>query len=229
MVFDFDGPIVRLFAGAYLGLPSTAPLIARELLALAASYGCLLDELGECTDPLLVLLEHAKEAKRRGGEGAWGRATSEMRNLLDAWERKSAEHAEQTPGAADFIRLWHGTGRHLSIVSSNHEDAIVRCLEREALRGCFDGPVVGRPDDLTRMKPDPWPLRQAMMSEAGGPESHLMIGDSVTDCQAARAVGMPFWGYHRNPDGRRRLREAGAVEVVETMVQFVVAAQEALP
>ncbi|WP_344080616.1 HAD family hydrolase [Streptomyces crystallinus] len=228
VVLDFDGPIARLFAGASRGCPSTAPWIAGEMLAVAEEHGCLLDDVGGCTDPLLVLLEHAKEAKRRGGGGAWGRAVDEMRSLLDTWERKSAEHAESTPGAAEFIRLWHDSGQHLSIASSNHEDAIERYLDREALRKCLVGPVVGRPDDLTRMKPDPWPLRQAMVSCVGGPENHLMIGDSVTDYQAACAVGMPFWGYHRNPSGRRRLREAGAAGVVESMAEFVVAARESL-
>jgi phosphoglycolate phosphatase-like HAD superfamily hydrolase len=44
-----------------------------------------------------------------------------------------------------------------------------------------------------------------------------MIGDTTTDLYAARAVDVPFLGYARSEAKAKRLREAGAGVVVESM------------
>ncbi|WP_240139673.1 HAD family hydrolase [Streptomyces sp. MUM 178J] len=221
LILDLDGPVASVFAGA------PADRIAGELLRIADGHGCPLAELSGCADPIAVLLRHTEELKRDGASDVGrrrGRAVAEMHDALDAWERKAAETATPTPGAADFVRLWHSAGRHLSVATNNCADAAVRCLERQALLDCLDGPVVGRPRDATLMKPDPYPLRRAMIPGIPA-EDHLMVGDTVTDLLAAGALSMPFCGYHRSQEGRRRLRAAGGGPVAASMGELTSAAR----
>ncbi|MDQ0843658.1 MULTISPECIES: HAD family hydrolase [unclassified Streptomyces] len=214
IVFDLDGPIARVFAG------EPAAVIARELWEIAERDGCLVEELRGCLDPMALLYGHTAEMRRNNGGGGWAETVAKMHDQLDAYERKAAESATPTPGAAAFIEACHASGRTLSIATNNHVDAATRILARMSVRHCFEGPVVGRGRDALLMKPHPAPLREAMLRGVAV-DRHLMIGDTGTDFRAAQEVGMPFYGYHRSERGRRRLREAGVPLIASGMAEFL--------
>ncbi|WP_261994339.1 HAD family hydrolase [Streptomyces sp. t39] len=214
VVLDLDGPVARVFAG------EPAADIAREMLSLAAHDGRPAPGVRDTTDPIAVLHAHTAEMLRRDRDPGWRRTVDALHDRLDAYERKAAESAEPTPGAADFIRACHASGRGLSIATNNHADAAVRIVERMSVRDCFDGPVVGRTGDATLMKPHPRALLEAM--RPGVPAGlHLMIGDTVSDFHAARQIEMPFCGYHRHERGRQRLLDAGVPLVASEMGEFL--------
>lgn len=219
VVLDFDGPVARLFAGGHEGKESVAGRIAEELLDIAASHRLEVDEMRGCTDPHAIFSCYAGRAAHYGESEAWGSAAAEMQGVLTAWEIKSAEHAEPTPGAAEFMKAWAGAGRRLAVASNNHPDAIKRYLERESLSKYFvPSSVIGRNErDAALMKPNPWALNEVMRDSAGGVAAHLMVGDSATDWQTANAVGMPFIGFHRKPEKRVVLSRGGAVPVLDSM------------
>ena len=154
-----------------------------------------------CTDPHAIFSCYAERAARYGESEAWGSAAAEMQGALTAWEIKSAEHAEPTPGAAEFMKAWAGAGRRLAVASNNHPDAIKRYLERESLSKYFvPSSVIGRNErDAVLMKPNPWALNEVMRDSAGGVTAHLMVGDSATDWQTANAVGCPSSGSTASP------------------------------
>ncbi|GAA3372807.1 HAD family hydrolase [Streptomyces sannanensis] len=214
VILDFDGPICRLFAGL------AAPGIAAELQLLAEKHGQALPELEGNPDPLAVL---------RGYAWALGPCAlvDEQRELLDTREVEAAQGAEPTPGAAEFMKLWHETGRPLAIASNNCAPAIRSYLLRESLSGLVEEPlIVGRYQDVARMKPDPASLLQVLDTAGVAPEHGLMIGDALTDLQAARAVGATFVGYHRKPSKRGLLAEAGADFVVDGVEELAAAVSE---
>ena len=219
VVLDFDGPVARLFAGGHEGKESVAGRIAEELLDIAASHRLEVDEMHGCTDPHAIFSCYAGRAAHRGESGAWGSAASEMQGVLTAWEIKSADHAEPTPGAAEFMKAWAGVGRRLAVASNNHPDAIKRYLERESLSKYFaPSSVIGRNErDAALMKPNPWALNEVMRHSAAEVAAHLMVGDSATDWQTANAVGMPFVGFHRKLEKRMALSRGGAVPVLDSM------------
>lgn len=219
VVLDFDGPVARLFAGGHEGKESVAGRIAEELLDIAASHRLELDEVRGCADPHAIFSRYTERAALRGESDTWGSVAAEMQGVLTAWEVKSAEHAEPTPGAAEFMKAWAGAGRRLAVASNNHPDAINRYLERESLSTYFaPSSVIGRNErDAALMKPNPWVLNEVMRGSAAGVAAHLLIGDSTTDWQAANEVGMPFIGYHRKPEKRIALSRGGAVPVLDSM------------
>lgn len=216
LVWDFDGPMAQLFVGAYGAGESEAPLIAEELLGIAARHGPVPAEAVNNPDPHAVFRMYAHRASAPDASAQLRAAVVEMRHALTARELKSAEHATPTPGADRLIRAWHGLGRGLAVASNNHADAVRRYLERASLERYFtDRPVIGRCDaDVRRMKPDPWALNEVVAGTGNDVAGHVLIGDSLADLGAADAVGMPFIGYHREPWGRRALTDAGACAVV---------------
>ncbi|MGW7467514.1 HAD family hydrolase [Streptomyces xantholiticus] len=214
IVFDLDGPIARVFAG------EPAAVIAREMCEAAERDGRLVEELSDCPDPIAVLHGHTAAMRRSNGDEVWAGTVAKMHDLLDAYERKAAESATPTPGAAAFIEACHAAGRTLSIATNNHVDAATRILARMSVRHCFEGPVVGRGRDALRMKPDPAPVLEAMRHDVAV-DRHLMIGDTGTDFRAAQEVGMPFYGYHRSERGRQRLRDAGVPLIASGMAEFL--------
>lgn len=209
IVLDFDGPIASLFAD---GTPegSTAPLIAESLLAIAGSYGLELDDMKSCQDPHRIYRRFGEEAKGRVAETRWQDLHLAMRDELAMREAKSVHSATLTPGAAEFIKGWRATGRHLSVASNNDAECVKLFLERVALLDYFDGPIVGRDDDVALMKPHPHALRKAMLEEVRDADRYLLIGDAPSDFVAARAAGMGFIGYHRGAEERKLLIDAGA-------------------
>jgi phosphoglycolate phosphatase-like HAD superfamily hydrolase len=48
------------------------------------------------------------------------------------------------------------------------------------------------------------------------PEKCLLVGDSVSDFEAAKAAGVPFLGYTYTPDRAVLLYQAGADIVINT-------------
>ncbi|MBT2391260.1 HAD family hydrolase [Streptomyces sp. ISL-1] len=219
LVLDLDGPVARVFAGEPAGD------IARVMLDIAEKDGCLVEALRDSTDPIAVLYAHTQEKEARDGRGGWDEVVAKMHDALDAYERKAAESAVPTPGAADFIKACRDSGRTLAVATNNHEDVAIRILERLLVLDCFDGRIVGRSRDATLMKPNPDSLRRA--KAPGVPvEQHLMIGDAGTDYRAALALGMPFYGYHRSDSGRRRLDAAGVKSIATSMTEFYRAARD---
>lgn len=213
VVLDLDGPVADVFGG----LPASGA--ARLMLETAERRGCVVEGLRDSTDPIAVLRGYTRESEERERAGAadgWDKTVAALHDLLDHYEREAAETAGPTPGAAEFITACHRSGRRLAVATNNHAGAAERILERMGVLTHFDGPIVGRPRDARRMKPHPWALRTARADGVPG-DAHLMIGDAVTDFEAARAAGMRFCGYHATPGGRALLRESGAPLVVPAM------------
>jgi beta-phosphoglucomutase-like phosphatase (HAD superfamily) len=78
--------------------------------------------------------------------------------------------------------------------------------------------VVGRaPYRPDAMKPDPHSLLLASSELETPPRYCMLIGDSVTDVQAAKAVGERSIGFANKPGKERALSEAAADVVVTAM------------
>lgn len=90
------------------------------------------------------------------------------------------------PGAAEFLVAWSGR-LPLYVVSGAPQDELREILHRRNLARHFRA-VYGSPD----LKPDI--LERIMETESLPPNRLLMVGDSSTDLQAARAVGALFYG-----------------------------------
>ncbi|WP_417774072.1 HAD family hydrolase [Stappia sp.] len=93
------------------------------------------------------------------------------------------------PGAAETIAALRASG-WLTAVCTNKSEALAgHLLERLSLDGLFDALVGG--DTFARAKPDAMPLFGAIERAGGARAGSVMLGDSRTDIDAARAAALP--------------------------------------
>jgi HAD superfamily hydrolase (TIGR01509 family) len=211
VLFDFDGPVCRLFPEH-----SSRPL-ADRLRRLVSGFGLahvLTPEERTDKDPHVVLhaLHRARWDKDLGGmdvEGLVGR----LEACLTEGELAAARTAWPTPDADVLIRQLAGSGLRLAVVTNNSPRAADHYLHALGLRGCFET-IHGRTADPDLMKPHPDVLHRALRSLGLPPEDAVMIGDTPTDFLAAERAGVRFIGYGRNAVKRARMREAGAKVVI---------------
>ncbi|WP_327662260.1 MULTISPECIES: HAD family hydrolase [unclassified Streptomyces] len=211
VLFDFDGPICRLFAGR------PAAGIAREQVEWLDAQGLgdvLTDEERADADPhaALRLLGRARPDTDLVEEMESRLTEQELRAVASAWP---TEHADP------LIRTWTAVGTRLAITTNNSAEAARRYIAGRGLSGCFEPHIYGRTRDLALLKPDPHCLNRAMSAMGAAPGATLMIGDAVSDLVAARRAGVAFLGYARNDRKEAVLREAGARQVTATLEPII--------
>ncbi|WP_405727339.1 HAD family hydrolase [Streptomyces sp. NBC_01537] len=210
MLFDFDGPLARLFAG------HPAPDVARLLTDRLDEWGLLTPALRGSEDPLEVIRGFAHRDR-----------TSELEKLLTEQEIHAASMATPTPYSDNLVRLLVARGHQVAITTNNSPLAVTRYLQGRQLAHLFGPHIHGRTHDPSLMKPHPHCLVSAMESTGAYAAECLMIGDSVGDYEAARQVGVTFLGYAHRPQKETRLRDAGASHVIRSLQDLCIALRDA--
>lgn len=207
VLFDFDGPICRLFAG------HTAERVAKELvdwLERQGLRGLLTEEERVHPDPMVVLYAVNRRHPRSD-------LVAELEEWLTQQELKAITSAMPTAYADPLIRTWSALGRRLAVATNNSPRTVEGYLSQRELADCFTPHVYGRTDDLDLLKPDPHTLNRALNALGAAPAAALMIGDAPTDLHAAERAGVPFLGYARTETKEKLLRDAGARTVVDSL------------
>ena len=207
VLWDFDGPICRLFAG------HSADQVAdglMEWLEGRGLHGLLTESERESLDPHIVL--RAVDRRRPGSD-----LVAELEERLTEEELKATSSAMPTAWADPLIRTWAAVGSRLAITTNNSPRVVGKYLKDRNLTDCFAPHVYGRAEDLHLLKPDPHCLNRALRAMGSAPSDALMIGDTPSDFLAARRAGVPFLGYARNDHKEKLLRGAGATAVVGSL------------
>jgi HAD superfamily hydrolase (TIGR01509 family) len=207
VLWDFDGPICRLFAGH-----SSEDIADRfiEWLEMRGLSGVLTDEERKYQDPQALL--RVVDLRHPDSD-----LVTEMEERLTKEEIKAASTAMPTAWADVLIRTWTAVGARLAITTNNSPKVVRMYLDDRGLLSCFAPHIYGRTRDLGRLKPDPYCLNRALSAMGAEPAEALMIGDAPSDLKAARQAGVPFLGYARNERKRNALRQAGAEDVVDSL------------
>ncbi|GAA4078688.1 hypothetical protein GCM10022233_67680 [Streptomyces shaanxiensis] len=211
VLWDFDGPICRLFAGH--SADWAADGLVRWLEA-RGLHGLLTDEEREALDPHVVLLA---VARRHPGSDL----VLELEERLTLEELQAAASAMPTAYADPLIRTWTAAGVRLAVATDNSPRVVRKYLVSRGLLSCFASHVYGRTQNLHLLKPNPHCLNRALAAMGAGPSDALVIGSTPADCQAALRAGIPFLGYARNARKVKELRSVGAGLVVESLEQVL--------
>ncbi|MDF3300350.1 HAD family hydrolase [Streptomyces tropicalis] len=207
VLWDFDGPICRLFAG------HSAERVAGDLadwLEGRGLRGLLSAPERESLDPHVVL--RAVDRRHPNSD-----LVAELEERLTQEELRAAASAMPTPYADPLIRTWAAMGSRLAIATNNSPVVVRSYLEGRGLLPCFAPHLYGRTGELHHLKPHPHCLNRALTATGAAPADALMIGDTPSDHEASLRAGVPFLGYARNPRKAKLLREAGAALVVDSL------------
>lgn len=109
--------------------------------------------------------------------------------LLEAYAEAIDRHTILYPGAMSAVEELKQRGYGVGICTNKPERLADLLLQRLAVRDAFAS-LVGA-DTLAVRKPDPEPLFEAARRAGGDPRACLLVGDSDTDRNTARAAGVP--------------------------------------
>ncbi|MFI6261368.1 HAD family hydrolase [Micromonospora sp. NPDC051006] len=204
VLLDFDGPVCSIFAGY------PAPQVAAELVDVLRRHGIdVPPDLASEPDPLEVL----RLAAALGDHGI----TRAIEDALCAAERRAVKTAEPTPYGRELIVAARQAGMSVAAVSNNSAGAVTAYLAAHRLAR-YVSPVIGRAyAEPGRMKPNPEPILKAVDALAEPPSRCLLIGDSLSDINGARAAGVRVIGFANRPGKVEAFRIAGADAVITSM------------
>ncbi|TMV07979.1 HAD family hydrolase [Ruegeria sediminis] len=109
--------------------------------------------------------------------------------LLAAYAEAIDHHTAFYPGAMEAVEALKAAGYGVGICTNKPEALADLLLTRLGVREVFAS-LVGA-DTLPVRKPDPEPLREAARRAGGDPARCVLVGDSDTDRNTARAAGVP--------------------------------------
>lgn len=208
ILLDFDGPVCGVFA------QHPASAVAHQLRKLLVDQAVTLpSDIVIEPDPLAVLRFTATLDR------------PDVVRLVDEALRReevtAVRTAQPTPYGREVIVAAHQTGRRVAVVSNNSAESVRMYLDGRRLTG-YVQPVIGRPEAAPeRMKPDPFPVLAAVRELDVEPKDCVLVGDSVSDIEAAHAAGVAAIGYANKPGKRERFAAADAV--IDSMAELVTA------
>ena len=180
VIFDLDGTLAD----------TSGDLVA------AANHCFRMMDLGDVLDPVRDAGVAVRGGKRMLTEGLKrvDRYDPEVveayyPRLLDAYALSICVHTVLYPGAMEAVEALRDAGYRVGICTNKPEALAEQLLDQLGVRGSFAS-LVGA-DTLSVRKPDPEPLREAVRRAGGDPAQSLLVGDSDTDRNTARAAGMP--------------------------------------
>ncbi|MFF8915701.1 HAD family hydrolase [Streptomyces sp. NPDC015032] len=202
--FDFDGPMCDVFAG----LP--APEVAKQLTALLAGQDADAGAKATETDDPIEVLRIAYEADTELGQ--------EVEQALTVAEVEAVPLAgPPTPGAVEALQAANSSEKVVAVVSNNSAECVQHFLEIHGLEK-YVTRIVGRPSGKPHlMKPNPFPLISAAERMQADVANCTLIGDSLTDIQAAHAAGATVIGYANKPHKAELFAEAKADAITNDM------------
>jgi phosphoglycolate phosphatase len=123
------------------------------------------------------------------------------REMAPIYRRHLTRWTRPMPGAVEALARLHVAGIRLGVATNKPQAATREILLHFGLLERL-GAIVGG-DAVTRKKPAPEALLLALERLETAPSDALMVGDSITDVEAARAAGVPValirGGYSQIP------------------------------
>ena len=191
VIFDLDGTLAD----------TSGDLIAAANACFERlGHGALLDE----TDDRLTAFHGGRAMLRLGFsrlDGNFGEADIDQQydHLLAYYAQHIAVKTTLYPGAADAIEGLLASGFRLGVCTNKPEGLAETLLQRLGVRDRF-GALVGA-DTLPVRKPDPLPYTTCVEQAGGVVAQSVLIGDTLTDVNTARAVGVPVVLVSFGPEG----------------------------
>jgi phosphoglycolate phosphatase len=217
VLFDFDGPVCDLFGGR-----STRP-IAREIKDMARRKWNVLDHAVEACEDSHGVLRYLGEMRARAQDDSLDPTTLDTADdIVTRHEYEAVRGAVPAPEIHTVVDALLGLGKRLVIVTNNAEGPVREFLEHCSMSGKFEA-VCGRDRRHPhRMKPDPSSVHCAL-SRLGGmhPADAVLVGDQVSDLQAAASAGVRFLGYSSDDERSGNLRQRGACCVIRAHTELV--------
>ena len=189
VVFDLDGTLAD----------TSADLIAAANACFRArGYGDLLDPAADA----LIAFAGGRAMLQAGYArvGAEAPVAEDYAALLAFYEANIAVHTRLYDGVEAALERLKSQGFQLAICTNKPEGLAETLVRKLGIRAQF-GALIGA-DTLPTRKPDPAPYIAAVERAGGAVARSILIGDTVTDRETARACGVASVLVSFGPEGR---------------------------
>jgi HAD superfamily hydrolase (TIGR01549 family) len=203
LLLDFDGPICSIYAG----LP--APTVAAQLRKLFSRD--LPEEIASTPDPIEVFTYSATVSDEMAA-----RVEAEMADL----EVAAVPTADPTPYVHQVIASARESGRTIGVVSNNGPRAVNAYLDRHGLSDGIRLVVARTSHDPALLKPSPHLIDKAVRDLGAAPAQSALVGDSLTDIEAAHHADVASIGYANRPGKLERMKQLKAGAVITSMADL---------
>ena len=203
ILLDFDGPLTILMPP-----PSNAEAAEAARAALGGYIDVLPSQIATTTDHLAVLRYSAVMP------------IETLQRVEDACVKAEAEAArtsQPTLGAHELLKACANRGKPVVIVSNNSAEAVHTYLNRFRLHSLVRAVIGRQPRRPDLMKPHPSLVAAALdLLDIHGPKA-VLVGDAITDVQAAHTGRVRAIGYAKTLTRGHELALAGADALTEDM------------
>jgi phosphoglycolate phosphatase len=209
LFLDFDGPICSIFAGLK---PAT---VAARLRDLATGHGTTPPQgITATSDPFEVF--------------AWAATISpalaaDVEAAMTELEVEAVPTAKPTPGLHALVTSCRESGRTVTVVSNNSARAVRAYLTDHALDGPIGVVIARTSPDPTLLKPCSHLLHQAITATHADPAACALVGDQVSDIDAARQAGIHSIGYANKPGKTASFADAHAGAIITSLAPLTLA------
>jgi HAD superfamily hydrolase (TIGR01549 family) len=148
------------------------------------------------------------------GEEAAAADGDEIREAEAAAYKELIDEVEPLEGARELIVKLREEGSTVILASSAKQEEVDHYLDLLDARELVDGWTTSADVEATKPEPD---LVQAALAKAENGNPSVMVGDSVWDVEAAKRAGLPTLAVLTGGFSEEELREAGAMQVVESI------------
>ena len=146
--------------------------------------------------------------------------------LLEAYGENLSGQSFLFPGAMEAVEALRQGGFAVGICTNKPEGLAERLMRDLGAREAFAS-LVGA-DTLPVRKPDPAPLIEAVRRAGGRLERSLLVGDTVTDRETARAAGVLSVLVTFGPMGQA-VRDLAPQAVIDSFDELAAVAEALLP
>jgi HAD superfamily hydrolase (TIGR01509 family) len=139
----------------------------------------------------------------------------EVREIETARYLELIDEIEALAGARTLVERLKEQGHRVVLASSAKQKDVDHYLDLLDARELADGWTTSSDVEATKPEPD---LVQAALDQADSePDQAVLVGDSTWDCEAAKRAGVKTLAVLTGGFSNEELREAGAVEVFESV------------
>lgn len=191
VIFDLDGTLVDT---------SVDMIAAANACFRARGHGDVLDPVRDALTAFHGGRAMLREGFARLGVGGADEIEAEYPRLLGYYGAAVAVHSTVYPGARAAVEVLAAEGTALGICTNKPQALAEALLRALGLRDAFAS-LIGA-DTLRQRKPDPAPYLAAVAGAGGRLSRSMLIGDTATDRECARAAGVPVALVAFGPEGR---------------------------
>jgi phosphoglycolate phosphatase len=180
VIFDLDGTLADTSADM---------IAAANACFRARGHGDVLDPARDALTAFHGGRAMLREGFARLGVGGTVEIETEYSRFLEYYGSAIAVHSRLYPGARAAVEVLAAEGTALGICTNKPQALAEALLSELGLRDAFAS-LIGA-DTLPQRKPDPAPYLAAVAGAGGRLSRSMLIGDTATDRECARAAGVP--------------------------------------